>query len=76
MSATCSCSVGVAKVKKVALSCFQSSVRNLYNVRTKVGLTIMITTIMIMMMTTTTATTRQSLVINGDDDDDIQCSGY
>ncbi|KAK7116066.1 uncharacterized protein [Littorina saxatilis] len=36
MSETCSCSVGVAKVKKVALSCFQASVLNLYNVRTKI----------------------------------------
>ncbi|KAK7492616.1 hypothetical protein BaRGS_00016095 [Batillaria attramentaria] len=36
MTGTCSCSVGVAKVKKVALSSFQTMVFNLYNVRTKI----------------------------------------
>lgn len=36
MSNNCTCSVGVAKVKKVALSIFQTQVLNLYNVRTKV----------------------------------------
>ncbi|PVD19778.1 hypothetical protein C0Q70_20269 [Pomacea canaliculata] len=33
---TAACGVGVAKVKKVVLSCFQASLLNLYNVRTKV----------------------------------------
>ena len=72
MSGTCSCSVGVAKVKKVALSCFQASVLNLYNVRTKVGLTRMLTQMLLIIMTTTT-TTRQSVVLNDDDDNNIQC---
>lgn len=36
MSGSCSCNVGVAKVKKVALSCLEASILNLYNVRTKI----------------------------------------
>ena len=73
MSATCSRSVVVGKVKKVAFSCFQDSILNLYNVRTKVGLTMMITKIMLMIITART-TTRQFLEIHDGDNDD-ECEG-
>lgn len=36
---TSTCNVGVAKVKKVSLSCLQAMLLNLYNVRTKLRCT-------------------------------------